>query len=802
MGKIITIVASIRPMIKRESLKHAIDAISERDPEVGYSLTDMFGTGRIDAPDHQGEDNGGDNLYFLFEDQKVPIKKISFFNDGTAVIEQHLLIKYGERLRKQVLSGNATPLDYREAALDIYRSGLQFMVIHEIKFSIQRLKKQLAYTNQVQKKKALFLKQLISFLEDIRAGDSCVDDFISRKMDENHRGVFYTAEVSSGIKAHFIQFPYCLDALMQVAHIDLEFFHVRFLLRCLEKKHEKNLFACIVKNNIMGLIYLSLKEQLLYKGLEVRYVATLRNTNRYPDNRKSANLKGIGTFLMAGIWMLWKQRLPSVKEIFLDSEIGAGRFYSSIGFTPRRLCAYSLKKPAGYLMKTILIMADNCREPGTRVIQDLCRLIEQQVKILAKKPRRQQAENRQRQYAIEFIKACLLSKRHLAFPKTAAEYLLKKKANIPETEHLLSFGTEKGRIKIKPPPIVRPVLVIKDERFSHHLENVFHIESAKRNRAVEKILAHKSLHEKWAVIPARMATVEQLAWIHTPEHIERIARTAGKSLRSFDLDTQTTARSYDTARLAVGSLFSLIDGIWRGDSDRGFAFLRPPGHHAEPDKVMGFCLFNNVALGAGYLKKEYAVKKVMIVDIDVHHGNGTQAAFYDTDDVLFVSMHQFPCYPGTGKLGEVGSGKGEGFTVNIPLAKGHGDRDFAQIVIDLIAPLADSYCPEFMLVSCGFDLYLHDRLGGMKGTPEGYALITRLLLEIAERVCSGKIAFVMEGGYSVQGIEKCGLSMMKELCNAGTLLPEKIAKIKESRRRLPILEKVIEVQSRYWDNFR
>jgi len=346
---------------------------------------------------------------------------------------------------------------------------------------------------------------------------------------------------------------------------------------------------------------------------------------------------------------------------------------------------------------------------------------------------------------------------------------------------------------------MQPLLVIKDERFAQHLEQVFHLENPKRIRAILSVLEDPSLAGRWTEVAPRLASPRELAMVHTPDYIERVARTAGMPLFAFDLDTQTTEKSYDVARLAVGSVFCLLDEIWKGRADRGFVPLRPPGHHAEPDRAMGFCLFNNVALGARYLKERYSVERVMIVDIDAHHGNGTQTAFYDTDAVLFVSMHGFPAFPGTGSLGEVGRKKGEGFTINIPLGKGHADMGFARIIHFLLNPVAREYQPEIILVSCGFDLYMHDRLGAMQVSPGGYALLTRLLLETAEKVCNGRIVFIMEGGYSLKGIRECGLRVLQELCNVPTLRRDKIDKMKSSGiNRFSTLKKVIEIQKKYW----
>ena len=343
------------------------------------------------------------------------------------------------------------------------------------------------------------------------------------------------------------------------------------------------------------------------------------------------------------------------------------------------------------------------------------------------------------------------------------------------------------------------IAVIRDDKFALHLEHTPHLESNKRITAINESLGHASLAGRWQAVSPRLASEDELALIHTRSHIERVARSAGRDMTSFDLDTQATRWSYEVACLGVGGVFSLLDRIVGNRVGRGFAMVRPPGHHAEPDKPMGFCLFNNVALGAAYLQTHYGVKKIMIVDMDAHHGNGTQTAFYGNDQVLYVSLHQFPTFPGTGNFGEVGAGRGAGYTVNIPLAKGHGDRDFARIIHFLLNPLAKAFEPEIILVSCGFDLYLHDRLGGMRATPEGYALMTFFLLDIAEKVCGGRIAFVMEGGYSLRGIRECGLRVLQEMCDVPTLPRKKIDRITQTHyENLSTLKKVIAVQRKYW----
>jgi acetoin utilization deacetylase AcuC-like enzyme len=789
-------------MLKRENLKQAIDAISARDSEIGYTLNEMFVTGRIDVVPHSADDTDQDRFDFIFDNEKVPIKKIIFFNEGSVAIEQRLLIKYGEMARKEEILTTKKVVDYRRDALLIQKAGLRLLVIYEIDYALERLRKReaiIAHQQDTEADDRIVIKT-ISFLNQIKQ-----NAFESKIVQTDDPAVLYKGVVDTDIPAVFVQFPYSLGALMQVAKLDLEFFHVRFILKCLEKGRKTHLFACVVEQRIVGLVYLQLKTDFFYKGLEVKYIATQREQMVDTEGRMQPPFKGVGTFLMAGVWLLWKNRFDGVREIFLDSEGAAVQFYKSIGFHSKGLCEYVLGAPCGYLLNAIVIMADRSRIINQRTIREISDLIKKQVNWLLKKKHRKDQKS-DRGQIIHFLKVCLFSKTQPEFAKTVVKVLLREKNRIPEAEALIRFATEKGRVRIKDSksPAIQPVLVIKDSRFALHLENIFHLESPKRIKAVETVLNDATLKGKWIAVTARMATREELTMVHTVEYVERVARSAGKSLVSFDLDTQASAKTYEVARLAVGAVFSLLDGIVTKKAKCGFAFIRPPGHHAEPDKAMGFCIFNNIALGARYLLTQYSVKRVMIIDIDAHHGNGTQTAFYDTDEVLFVSMHQFPCYPGTGNIGEVGAARGEGFTVNIPVEKGTGDNDFVGGINSIVKPLAYAYQPQMILVSCGFDLYRHDRLTGMNGTPEGYAMITFLLKEIAEEVCGGRIAFILEGGYSVQGIEKCGLCVMQELCDIPVFDRKRLAKKNQTGRynNLSVIKKVVDVQKKYWKTLR
>lgn len=350
---------------------------------------------------------------------------------------------------------------------------------------------------------------------------------------------------------------------------------------------------------------------------------------------------------------------------------------------------------------------------------------------------------------------------------------------------------------------MQPVLVTDDPRFVRHLEKMPHMESSRRIKAAREVIEDERLQGRLLAIPPRLASVEELAMVHTRDYIRKVAASAGKPLTTFDMDTQATEKSYNVARLGAGAVFSLIDAIYQKASERAFAFIRPPGHHAEPDRAMGFCLFNNIALGARYLQKKYGVKRILITDIDAHHGNGTQRAFYDTKDILYFSIHQFPAYPGSGNVGEVGEGDGEGYTINVPLGNGYRDRDFGRILYFLLAPVAREFKPEIILVSCGFDLYLNDRLCKMRVTPEGYALITFFLLDMAQRLCNGRILFAMEGGYSLRGIRECAFRTIQEMCDMPTVSAKAIRQVTEADpAKLAFLQKVFEVQKKYWTSLR
>ena len=343
--------------------------------------------------------------------------------------------------------------------------------------------------------------------------------------------------------------------------------------------------------------------------------------------------------------------------------------------------------------------------------------------------------------------------------------------------------------------------VLKDKSFLNHLIEPGHPESPQRLESIYAMLEGQAMAGLFETVAPRAATRDELALNHTPAYIDRIADTAGRPHVRLDPDTATSEGSWNAATRAAGAVLDGIDLIMDGRAANGFALVRPPGHHAESDRAMGFCLFNNIAIGARYCLQKHGLKRVLIIDWDIHHGNGTQHAFYREPKVLYFSTHQHPYYPGTGSVEEVGDGPGSGFTVNVPLSGGQADGDYEYIFKEILLPIAGSYRPEFVLVSAGYDIYSRDPLGTMDVSPRGFYRLTRMLRLMAEELCSGRLLFALEGGYNVAGITESvrqtllGLSYCAEnsgcerdCSQRGQLLPGTLAMVEKTKR----------IQSTFW----
>jgi len=420
-------------MIKREHIKQAIDAISSRDPDIGYSLDEMLGMGLIDIPSGH-ENREGDSFYFLFNGEKVLVNRVLFFNEGIVPVEQGLLIKYGELAKKQELEERGGSRAFLDSFSEIHRCGLHRLVIHEIDRALARLRRNGGESSPQHQ------GDLVAFLEKLKenSGALTVDDSM----------VLYRGVVDTSTPAYFMPFPFTLDTLMQVADINMEFFHVRFILNCLVRGVERNLLACVSESNVLGLIFLSLKEQVFKRDLEIKYLATLRGKTWDGDKSRFKVPKGVGTFLVAGVWLLWKNHMPNLKELVLDSELGARQFYESVGFSARGLAGYSLKEPKGYLLRAILSMSHQGRELGKETIEEIQKLIGKQIKTLRRKARGEKGAS-ERKAAIASILECLKPEAKREFSEAACTHLAKYRKKIPEFQEMIQYVMEHGSDEMK-----------------------------------------------------------------------------------------------------------------------------------------------------------------------------------------------------------------------------------------------------------------------------------------------------------------------------------------------------------------
>lgn len=293
--------------------------------------------------------------------------------------------------------------------------------------------------------------------------------------------------------------------------------------------------------------------------------------------------------------------------------------------------------------------------------------------------------------------------------------------------------------------------IIWDSCFLNHDAGSGHPERPERLIAIREVLQEQQLWTELTPLETRKATREELERNHTPEHVTAVLEADGKERVVFDGDTQSSPGTTKAALIAAGGAVDLARAVWQGDVDRGFSFGRPPGHHAEASHPMGFCYFNNVAVAARTLLAD-GLSRVMIVDWDVHHGNGTQHVFEEDDQVLFLSTHQYPFYPGTGSLRETGRGKGQGFTVNVPMPAMQNDDDHIFVFRKIVRPIAEQFKPQIILLSAGYDSHKDDLLGSMKVTTSGFARLAKEMVDLADELCEGKLVAFLEGGYDLGGL--------------------------------------------------
>lgn len=295
--------------------------------------------------------------------------------------------------------------------------------------------------------------------------------------------------------------------------------------------------------------------------------------------------------------------------------------------------------------------------------------------------------------------------------------------------------------------------LIYDPRYLEHDMGAGHPESPNRLRAIMQRLEQSGMVAKVTRVEPRKAEDEWVTLVHQPEYVAFLNQQAPSHGRiSLDADTSMSPGSLNAAYLAAGGALAGVDAIMAGQVRHAFCAVRPPGHHAEAGRAMGFCLFNNVAIAARYVQKRYGLQRVLIVDWDVHHGNGTQHSFDRDPSVLFFSTHQYPHYPGSGRATERGSGAAEGFTINVPMEAGEGDDEYRAVFQKVLVPAADSFKPDFVIISAGFDAHRDDPLANMGLTEEGYADLTSMVAGIAARHCEGRLLSSLEGGYNLTAL--------------------------------------------------
>jgi acetoin utilization deacetylase AcuC-like enzyme len=318
----------------------------------------------------------------------------------------------------------------------------------------------------------------------------------------------------------------------------------------------------------------------------------------------------------------------------------------------------------------------------------------------------------------------------------------------------------------------------------------FHPESAGRLRGIVAALETHGIAESSLLRP-QAVDLDVLARVHDRRYIVAVEQAAKLGGGYWDADTYISSGSYDAAVLAAGAATAAVDAAMTGRR-AAFALVRPPGHHALRTSAMGFCIFNNVAVAADYATQKYGLERVLIVDWDVHHGNGTQDAFYDRCDVLFFSTHQYPFYPGTGALNETGEGGGEGYTVNVPLPAGVGDDGYHRVFNEVLVPLAARYKPQLILISAGYDAHVADPIGGMAVTVAGFNEMARTVRSLADEIedCEGRVAAVLEGGYNIEALSASVLTTIAALQSR----PDDVSGIEEAgeyARRSPDIEPII-----------
>jgi acetoin utilization deacetylase AcuC-like enzyme/nucleotide-binding universal stress UspA family protein len=340
--------------------------------------------------------------------------------------------------------------------------------------------------------------------------------------------------------------------------------------------------------------------------------------------------------------------------------------------------------------------------------------------------------------------------------------------------------------------------IVRDPVFLAHRSAGEHPENPGRLESIGAMLDTALGGRVFCAIPPRAASVHELSQLHDPAYIQKIAATAGRDFTLLTPDTYACAASYEAACRAAGAVLSAVDAVMAGKVRNAFVPVRPPGHHAEFGKALGYCLFNNVALGAAYARAVKGLDRVLIVDWDLHHGNGIQHLFEADPAVLYISTHQYPCFPGTGHSLEVGRGRGEGYTINLPLGKRWTDADYAALFLRLVVPVTHSFRPDLILVAAGFDIHKKDPVGRMRVTELGFAALTRILMDLAHTCCDDRLVLVLEGGYHAKALADSVQAVLAEMSDQTHTDPAQVALKAKPRRVRPVVHRCIYVHGNIW----
>ena len=308
--------------------------------------------------------------------------------------------------------------------------------------------------------------------------------------------------------------------------------------------------------------------------------------------------------------------------------------------------------------------------------------------------------------------------------------------------------------------------IIRHPIFKKHINSVLHPETPERLAAIDRAIASHELGDLIIDIQPRLAEIEEIGRVHATSYIQLVSETENQKHTDFDWDTGANQYSFEAARYAAGAAIVAVDTALKDPAKPVYALVRPPGHHAEKSKAMGFCLFNNLAIAAEHAIATYGIRRILIFDWDVHHGNGTMHSFYDRSDIAYVSIHQFPHYPGTGSEDEIGEAEGKGYTINIPLPPGSTDTEYRFVVDEILIPFIREYRPELALISAGFDAHTNDPLSSMYVSSSMFSDMALLVKQEITKTTAGALVLALEGGYNLPALEESNALLIRALCGA------------------------------------